>query len=117
MENQLIDGQSVDSMHGTHHKKEIGLSLVALCLSLVPFLLVFLSNIFNFNLPGLVILFIILSPIAGLIMGIASLCKGKKKIGNFGMIFSIIAIALPALLIILIILLFIGAATGVISFM
>ena len=61
--------------------------------------------------------YLALFPIAGLILGIVSLLQGKKRIGKTGIVLSIIAIALPALLIALIIVLLTGATMGLIALM
>jgi hypothetical protein len=58
-----------------------------------------------------------LLPVAGLITGIFSLTLGEGQIGKPGKILAIIAISLPAALVLSIIVIFIGAATGLISLM
>jgi len=66
---------------------------------------------------GILTLLAILFPIAGLITGIAALRQGKEQIGRAGKIIAIIAIALPLLFVLLVILFFAGAVTGIISLM
>jgi len=112
MENHYVDAQEKNAVAHTQ-KEEIGLPLVALGLDVLPIFLVYLG----LPLPSFVYLFILLSPIAGLITGIVALSRGKARIGLMGKVISIIAIVLPLFLIILIIIVFIGAMTGTISFM
>lgn len=95
-------------------KKNIVLPLVALVLVSIPFIFAFLNSL------GIRItmypLFTILSPMAGCIIGIAALQK-KGRISLAGRIIAIIAVALPLSFVALIIIFFIGAATGLISLM
>lgn len=115
MENKLNDKQNTNSIVAAHHKKEMVFPLIAvgLSLSIIPLFLCTLM----WELPSFVILFMVMLPIAGFITGIASLCRGKKRIDKVGMILSITAIALPVSIVLLIIIFFIGAATGLISLM
>ena len=59
----------------------------------------------------------VISPIAGLVLGITSLSLGKHRIDAAGKAAAIAAIALPASVIIFILVFYIGAVTGVISLM
>ena len=115
MENKFNNEQNGNSIATINQKKEIALPLVAVLLS-SPIALVFLVAL-GWGLPSFAVLFMVLSPIAGLITGIMSLCRGKKRNGVVGMILSIIAIALPASIVILIIVFLIGVSTGLISLM
>ena len=116
MKNKITDSQDQNSMTTIHRKNEIGLPLLALGLDLIPILLVFLSSL-GLGLPSFVLLFMVLSPIVGLITGVISLSRGKERIGIVGKILAITAIALPLILVIIIVIFFIGVATGVISLM
>ena len=107
--------------HGTifmtqKNKIETGLPLIALCLDFVPVLLVLIGSLIQ-GLSSFALLFMILSPIAGLMTGIISLNKGKDRIGVIGRTLAIIAVTLPLALIVIILIFFIGAATGLISLM
>ncbi|MCL2721768.1 MAG: hypothetical protein FWD47_10590 [Treponema sp.] len=98
----------------TTKKYKIGLTLLALGLVLFPILIIRITILFGFPI---IYIFIIISPIAGMILGVISLKQGRKKIGIFGMILSITAIALPVIVVISIIVLFIGVATNTIYLM
>lgn len=52
----------------------------------------------------------ILAPVVAIVMGIVSLCMGKKRIGNAGIAMSVIAIAVPIIAVLVTVLLF---STGV----
>ena len=102
-------------------KKEIVLPLLALFLDFLP-ILVFNSlglgdYISGLRIGSLILLGIALSPIAGAVLGVTALAKGKERIGLLGKIIATIAVALPTAVLALIILFFAGAMTGVISFM
>ena len=118
MENEALVPQDADSTAVVRRKTEIGLPLIALGLVIAP-VLAFLFLVVLLKLHDLLefmFLFIVLSPIAGMIMGIFSLVRGKGRIGLAGKILAITAISLPVIFIIFPILyLSIGAATGVIS--
>jgi len=98
------------------HKNKIGVPLIASVLSISPILIISIGS-FGFALMSYAYLFLILCPIAGLIMGIISLIQGKKRIGLAGMIFAVIAVALPLAMVALILVVFIGVSTGLISLM
>ena len=97
-------------------KNGLSLPLTALGLDLVPILIIFLGSIVR-GLTAVTLLFVVLLPIAGLITGIVSLTVGKGKISKIGKILAIIAISLPTTLVVSIIVVFIGAETGLISLM
>ena len=131
-ENQINDIQDAVSTTATQHKNEIGLSLIALGLSLLPVIIIFFNTpryrlrssyplfykVLEIivspieGLPPFFRLFVILSPIAGLIAGVVSLNQGKERIGIIGKRLAITAIALPLILIALLLASFIGAFTG-----
>jgi len=116
MENQSIDASDANSMTTIKHKNEIGLPIIALCLDFAPVLLVFLGSLVR-GLSSAALLLALLLPVAGLITGIVSLSRGKARIGIVGKILAIIAIVLPLAFVAFIVILFIGAVTGLISFM
>ncbi len=97
-------------------KKEIALPVIAAILSSSSILLFLISLSFGV-LPSFVVLLMVLLPIIGFIMGIVALCRGKKRIGIIGMILAIIAILIPASVVSLIIILFIGVVTNLIPLM
>lgn len=109
MENQRNENSENISVK---NKKQLWLSIVALLLEILPFMLLMLVGGNGFTL-----LFLLIAPIAGLILGVDLLRKGKKNIGIFAMTGAIIAIALPSLLIGCIIVFFIGITTGLIPLM
>ena len=116
MENQVDEAQVKNSKPAAQHKTEIGLPLIALGLGFVPILIIWVSSLFQFSL-SFFWLIAVLSPIAGLIAGVASLRRGKARIGLVGKIIAIIAIIAPLSVIAFIIILFIGVITGVVSLM
>lgn len=95
------------------------LSVVALALVLAAPVFFGLTVIVN-NLLGtfeiLFLLFTIISPIVGMVLGIVSLSFGKKQTGKDGIIISSIAVALPVVFVLVMILLF-KTGVAVISFM
>ncbi|MDR1538328.1 MAG: hypothetical protein LBU32_10095 [Clostridiales bacterium] len=118
MNNQLSGINEANSANEEISKKEIGLPLIALGLNLFPWLLFFAASLTQLQvLTSFAFHFMVLSPITGLIMGVISLCQGKARIGMAGKILAIVAIAWPLFWVAYFIVFFIGAATGVISFM
>lgn len=115
MDNEAKNADNVNSVTETKIKAKIGIPLIALGLDLLPFIWIFISYIGVYILISPLV--IILSPIAGLILGISALSRGKKYNGLLGNILAIITIAIPVSLVVLIIVLYIGAATGIISLM
>lgn len=115
MDNEAKNAANVNSVTETKIKAKIGRPLIALGLDLLPFIWIFISYIDVYILISPLV--IILSPIAGLILGISALSRGKKYNGLLGNILAIITIAIPVSLVVLIIVLYIGAATGIISLM
>lgn len=99
-----------------HQKNKVVLPLIALALDFFPFLLPSLE-LFGLRLSSYMFLFLILSPIAGLITGVIALSRGKEKIGAVGKMLALIAITIPLTLIAFIVILFIGVSTNIISFM
>ena len=59
------------------------------------------------------ILFMLLSPILGVTMGIAALCMGRKRIGVVGFIIALITVVVPILAVIAFV---IAVETGAIVF-
>jgi len=116
VENQFNDTQDVKPETALNQKNEIGLPLLALWFSVFPFLLNYLfSGVGSFS--SFLLLFLVLSPIAGLITGVSSLKRGKRRIGLIGIVISIIAIIIPLAFVALILVFYIGVATGIISLM
>ena len=97
-------------------KNGLGLPIIALGLDLAPVLIIFLFSITR-GATAVALLFVVLFPIAGLITGIVSLSLGKGKISRIGKTLAIIAVSLPTAFVLCIIVIFIGAETGVISLM
>ena len=97
-------------------KNGISLPLTALGLDLAPALIIFLGSIIR-GLTSVTLLILVLLPVAGLITGIVSLTLGKGRIGKIGKILALIAISLPLAVVLFVIVIFIGAATGLISLM
>jgi hypothetical protein len=95
IENKLIGAQSANSITTEYNEIEIGLPIFAVCLDILPVLVVFLDKYTNGGLPAFVFLAATLAPIAGLISGIVSLSKGKARIGLVGFILAVAAIGLP----------------------
>ena len=94
---------------------KITLPLIALGLVVLPvFLALFMLSGLYLPIPSLVL---IISPVVGIIVGIAALCRGKEHIGRVGMIVAFIAVTSPLALIALVFVIFIGAMTGQVSFM
>ena len=68
------------------------LPLIALALSSVPLLFIYLAEFFSLLLPPNIFW---LASITGIIICIVSLRLGKERIGKRGVVISILAIALP----------------------
>ena len=116
MENEFNNTQEADVTTASNQRKEIGLPLIALGLASVPFVSMLLDSL-GLWIPSSTTLVVIVSPIAGMIAGVASLTKGKSRIGMLGKILAIIAIVIPLSIVAFIIIFFIGVATGQISLM
>ena len=71
-------------------KSELVLPLIALGFDVVP-----IFGVLIFEPSPLALLFVVLSPIVGMILGVVSLSRDKMRIGKAGKIISIVAIALP----------------------
>jgi hypothetical protein len=99
-----------------NRKNGIALPIVALGLDLAP-VLIFILNSITWGFTAVTLLFAVLFPIAGLIIGIVSLTMGKDRIGKIGKILAIIAISLPGAVVLCVIVIFVGAVTGLISLM
>ena len=114
----IMDNRPDDLSHSPgiqRDKRILTLPLIALGLDLLPLLLIFLSST-GVYFPGF-FLFVILSPIAGLITGVSALSRGTARIGTAGKIIAIIAVVIPLSFVALIIFFFVGASTGMISLM
>ena len=98
-------------------RNEIVLPLTALGLDLAPVLIFLLNSSIAWGFTAIALLFVVLFPVAGLIMGTAALTLGKGKMSKIGKTLAIIAISLPLAVVLLIIIIFIGAVTGLISLM
>lgn len=114
MNNQLNDTNNANDEVGKRPYNFL-LPLVALALDLVPALLLFLSSR-GINVP-MGSLLAVLSPTAGLLTGIFALGQGKARIGLIGKIIAITAVALPLGFVAFIVIIFIGATTGLIPLM
>ena len=97
-------------------KNGLGLSIIALGLDLAPVLIIFINSIMR-GFTAVSLLFVVLFPVAGLIMGVVALTLGKGRICRIGKILCIIAISLPLTVVLCVIVIFIGAVTGLISLM
>jgi len=114
MENQPTGAQD-NKPAAAPQKSEIGLPLAALGLSFAAPVLFF--AILILGAPGFVWLLYLLSPLAGLTVGIAALRRGKARIGTAGKVIAIIAVALPLSAFAFVVFFFIGASTGIIALM
>lgn len=112
--NNEINNEKNTSIETDMPHNNIVLPLVALGLVSVPFIFVLLSSL-GIRIP-MYSLFAIMSPMVGCIVGIAALQR-KERISSIGKIIAIIAVALPLAFVALVIIFFIGAATGLISLM
>ena len=106
-------------MENQPQKPKIIMPLIALILAVVPLAVLLVINFFLINVGtgGWLILVCLLSMANGLVFGIMSLTKGKKKIGKIGMILSITAIVFAASPALFVIGFMIGVSTGLISLM
>ena len=100
----------------TGKKTNLAIPIAAFCLVLIPVpVIYFLSRLGGFAaaalFPGL------LSPIAGLVMGVFYLGRGKDRINRLGKILAVTAIVLPLSLLGFIAVFFFGAVTGLIPLM
>jgi len=91
---------------------QIKYPIIALVLDFLPLVFWALMWIMMWWFPLLIIdlLLMIFSPVAGIGMGIYSLCLGREQIGKSGVALSVIAIALPIVVVTVAILLL---STGV----
>ena len=76
----------------------VGLELATAVLLGLGLLLLFVASWLSW-LAGFFVLLAVLSPIAGVVTAVVALCMGKARIEKKGVILSIIALALPLVLI------------------
>lgn len=98
------------------HKRQFDLSELALTLDLLPIAILILRNFVSW-LDGYVLLLILISLVAGFIVGIAALCRAKHIVTADGKAMAILAIAIPAVLVGGALYFYIGVNTGLISLM
>jgi hypothetical protein len=123
MENKPIGTQDENPTPEENSKNKVVLPVIAVWLSFSPvvfFFVLFIISIipgaFELALPPLLLL-TVLSPIAGVIIGVISLSRGKKRIDPVGRKLAIIAIVVPLSFVALVLTFSIGAATGLIPLM
>ncbi len=114
MNNRPNDVKDTSAKAGMRYPK-LALPLAALGLDLLPILLGLLSSR-GISIP-MHALFAILFPTAGLLTGIFALDQGKGHIGLAGKIIAAIAITLPLAFVAFVMIILIGASTGLISLM
>ena len=114
MGNEIINNQGEDSPETTHNKSSIAWPIIAVALALLPVLIFFLSVI-RANLPFDTIAFVLLSPIVGLVLGIAILSRGKARVSLAGRVLSIIAVIIPLSYLAYVVVIMISLQTGAIS--
>jgi hypothetical protein len=104
-------------MEDTASRRKTGMRLpiLALCLDILPVLIILLSSIAKLELSSFAVILIVLSPIAGFISGALSLVMGKGWMGIIGKVTAAAAVALPIAFLAVVLVFFIGAATGLIS--
>ena len=95
----------------------VGLPLLALGLVFVPVLLGYIVTSLGWYTSGVVLLFFLLGPVAGLILGAICLSKAKKGIGIVGVILAAVAVAIPTIIIVFLLFFFVGVVTGLIPLM
>jgi len=115
MEERVAVGSDAAVALDVEPRRQAGLPLLAVGLDLVAVVL-FLGLPF-FPRPSFLLLLASLAPIAGIILGVVGLRRGRKRIGTVGFILAIVAIALPLSVVALVVVFSIGVATGVISLM
>ena len=115
MENEYIPTPNTETAP-VDRKSGLRLPLIALGLDFAPILLIALTSRVA-GLQGLLFLLVLLCPVAGLITGIMAFVRGRGSLSLAAKIIAGVAILLPFSFIVLIVLLFVGAATGVISLM
>ena len=105
MENQFPDEDNTTVLAEalqSPQKKKIGLPLAALLLDFASLLFVAFVPL----LGAIALLLCVLSPCAGVMMGIVALAQGKERSGTTGMVTAGIAVALPIVVVVTSILLF-----------
>jgi hypothetical protein len=118
MENQPNTKPPTDFTTTPRQKNEIRLPLIALGLVLASILVILLFEylqLYLYMTLSFILLMALLLQIAGFVAGVASLRRGKKRIGLAGKIIAIVAIVVPLIPIAFIIIFSIGLTTGVIS--
>ena len=101
-------------METNQSKNGVSVPLIALGLDLFPVLIILLSS--RLYVLSSFFLFALLAPLAGMITGVTYLSQAKGRTGA-GKVIAVIATALPLAFIALVVVIFIGATTGVISLM
>jgi len=116
MENKINDMQTGSNHVYISKSKGIALPLIALGLDLIPVLIICASLLLR-GMSAIILFLLVLSPAAGLVTGIVSLCRGKGRTGIAGKIIAVTAIVIPLAFVAFVVVIFIGAVTGVISLM
>lgn len=98
--------------NGTPDNKHLILPIMALILEVFPFVF---SRLLYATAYGA--LLNILLPVCGFSMGLCALYKGKALIGPGAWWMAIVAVAVPLLIVGFIVLLFVGAITGIVPLM
>ena len=100
----------------TDKKTSLAIPVAALCLELIPIPVIFLLTQLG-GFAAMALYPCLLAPIAGLLMGVFYLSRGKERINRLGKIFAIIAVVLTLSPIGFISVFFFGAVTGLIPLM
>lgn len=116
MHNKTNDSQNKNTASSKGRMNDISLSLLAVCFSASPFLMIYLNSI-GLRLPSYMLLLGVLFPFVGLIFGMMILTRGKGRITKLGRLFSFLAIALPLSIVAFIVIVFIGVVTGIVPLM
>ncbi|MCL1805474.1 MAG: hypothetical protein FWG28_05700 [Clostridiales bacterium] len=116
MEKQLLNEQNDQFPDSGDEKLSgiLGLPLIALGLDLLPVLVITLSRR---SLSSFSLLFLIMLPVAGVVTGVFALRRGRGGRYVAGNIISVVAVALPVIFVAIVLTIFIGIVTGVISLM
>ena len=106
-----------EAVGGVNRRNKISLPQIALFLMLVPVLFGFVNSILPPHLAAISVLITVLSPLVGLIVAIYSLISGSKDNGSLGRRVAIIVCSIPLGFIAFFFIIYVGAATGIISLM
>jgi len=116
MINNVEKNEAVINKSASQIKNRLRLPLLALGFDILPIIIINISSYF-YVLQSFTLLFMIVSPVAGVVTGVAYLARGRARTCEKGRFIAAAAVALPVICFAFIILFYVGVSTGLIILM